>query len=328
MLTPAMTTDVIDRLGAAVASGSDVRKALVECMAVARTLDVAGKQTLLRGLERVLRTATPDRLGDVAILAGAIVEIGGEPRDFPAAVFDHLAAMLDAIPRDADDDYEPPGHFYLFERAAMACLARSPELRQSLPQRAALRGRLRRYAERYGFLGKMLAVLDEPLIVLHPSTERGFRFRMNGVADNFQLHLLLLDALAGTGSNRIEGIVPDAAAVAAATNGDGTKAPTVDSNWQLANWFALRAGGVIDTKDYSRSWIWNEGVPADIAPFDGVRVVLIGPSTIHRSWSSQRVFPAMPGRLVREGDLPAAEVERLLAAMLARSREGAGDAGA
>ena len=180
----------------------------------------------------------------------------------------------------------------------MACLSRSAELRRTLPQKAALTARLRRYSERYGFLGKMLAVLDdEPLVVLHPKTARGFRFVMGGIADNFQLHLLLLAALAGEGPDQIPGTVPPTEAVAASSDGvmEGTP-PAVQSRWQLANWFALRADAEIDVEDKDKSWIWNEGVPADIAPFEGSRVVLIGPSTIQRGWRAGRAFSGDGGK--------------------------------
>jgi|GEM_PF-2644380 len=321
-----MTTTAVEKIAAAISSGKDARRAIGECYAMAGKLDISGKRDVLAGLDRVLRSAGPERLADVAMLAGAIVEIGGNPHDFPGAVFDRLAGMLGEIPQDAGDELELPAHYYLFERAAMACLQRSPELRRTLPQRALLEGRIRRYSERYGFLGKMLSVLDdEPLLVLHPASDRGFRFRMSGIADNFQLHLLLLGALAGNGPGRIEGIVPAAAAVAAASDGETSSGLTAQSTWQLANWFALRPDRLIDlmtdTNDYLRSWIWNEGVPAEIARFDGQRVVLIGSSPIHRSWNVQRVFPAMHGRLVREADLPSAEARRLLDVMEARAKQ-------
>jgi hypothetical protein len=323
-----MTAEV-DKIAAAISSSAGVGAAIRECYARARTLDAAGKRDLLVELDGVLRSGPPQRLADVAVLAGAIVEVGGDPRDFPSAVFDQLAAMLGEIPADAGDELELPDHFYLFERAAMACLQRSPEMRRRLPQRGLLQARIRRYSERYGFLGKMLSVLDDaPVVVLHPSSERGYRFKLGGVADNFQLHTLLLAALAGKGPDRIEGIVPAAAAVAAAGDGPNVRDLTVESTWQLANWFALRPGrtlvGETGTDDYMRAWIWNEGVPADIEPFDGLRVVLIGPSTIHRSWNSGRVFPAMPGRLVGEADLSAAEVRALLGTIEDRAARGGG----
>jgi hypothetical protein len=80
----------------------------------------------------------------------------------------------------------------------------------------------------------------------------------------------------------------------------------------------LREGGEIDAQDYARSWIWNEGVPADIAAFEGTRVVLIGLSTIQRSWNAGRVFSAMTPKLESLGAMAQDEVRSLLAKMLER----------
>lgn len=65
----------------------------------------------------------------------------------------------------------------------------------------------------------------------------------------------------------------------------------------------------------------NEGVPADIAKFEGVRVVLIGPGTIQRGWNAQRVFPGMVGKLGGPAVLPSDEVRRMLSAMEKAAKE-------
>lgn len=49
-----------------------------------------------------------------------------------------------------------------------------------------------------GFVRQLLRVLDgEELVVLHPGLGRGYRVRISGVADNFQLDVLLAAALIG-----------------------------------------------------------------------------------------------------------------------------------
>ena len=310
---------MLEGLAAAIAEGRDPRPELGQAFDLARKLDRPGKAGVFAELDGLLREHPVEKMGSVALMAGAIVEIGGDPMDFPPAVFDRIGEMLATIePRpEGEDPFELPEAFYEFERAAMAALSRSVELRSTLPQKAHLRSLIRRYSERYGFLGKMLAVLDaEPLVVLHAPTGRGWRFRMGGIADNFQLHLLLMGALAGTGDDRIEGKPPSPLAVAASTDGDPGKGGSVHSSWQLANWFALRPGGVIDKDDYNRSWIWNEGVPADIVPFEGTRVVLIGPTTIQRGWNASRIFSGMRGTLVNEGRLDDASASALVGRIL------------
>jgi hypothetical protein len=50
----------------------------------------------------------------------------------------------------------------------------------------------------------------------------------------------------------------------------------------------------------------------EIEPFEGTRVVAIGPSTIQRSWNASRVFFAMRGWLTVDGRLTADEASALL----------------
>lgn len=236
----------------------------------------------------------------LALLCGAFIErAGADPHDFPGAVFDRLLALLGTVEGE-DDDRDLPSYEGL-ERAAMACLSRCQDLRVNLPQRSAILARITRYRERYSFLSKMLNVLhDEPFLVVHAASHRAFAFRVSGAADNFQLHILLLGALAGEGPDRIEGIVPSVAAVESATDMPAC-GESVVSNWQLANVSALAAGDDIASIDARKHWIWNEGFPAEIEVFEGQRVVLVAPSMIRRGFTSDRVFDAMHAQIVPAG---------------------------
>ena len=200
-----------------------------------------------------------------------------------------------------------------------------------------LLGKIRRYSETYGFLGKLLRVLDdEPLLVVHPSTRRVWRVRIGGIADNFQLHLLLLAtfatpalSLVGSSAHTLDGIVGDVPgrdAVAAGRDGDGDG--RVVSHWQLACWGALKADGSLSGQsdvDGTDDWIWNEGMPAEIKAFEGLRVVVIGPGAIERSWDGQRIFAAMHGTIEVErrfdDDEAAALIDRLIAAAVQQRSE-------
>jgi hypothetical protein len=294
----------IDALKQALERGAGVDDQLRSYYEAATVAEPAKRDALLTGLHALIAQSECERAGALAIIAGAIVERGGDPRVFPGAVFDHLLRELGTI-EGPDDERELPEGYYLLERAAMACLSRSIERRGALPQKSALRAAIQRYSERYGFLGKMLAVLDgEPLVVLHPSTGRGFRFRIGGIADNFELHRLLIEKLAGDGAEQVP----------------NPGSSSSNSNWQLANWTGLLPDGTIDAKNYNRDWIWNEGVPADIAVFEGTRIILVGASTIARSWNAGRVFGGMAAVLDLEGVIARDEVEALLARIVAARR--------
>ncbi|GGM45353.1 hypothetical protein ACFFX1_43235 [Dactylosporangium sucinum] len=45
--------------------------------------------------------------------------------------------------------------------------------------------------------------------------------------------------------------------------------------------------------DHGGKWIWNEGRPSDIPHLDGVRVVVLEPEPYQRSWNAGRAYPHM-----------------------------------
>lgn len=296
----------------ALKAGADPRP---EMSAALKALQPQGPDAMnaaLDELDGVIRALPPEPGGPLALLGGALIEGGAAPMRLPPAVFDRLLGFLEQIPKDDEGDFELPEAFFLYERAAMACLSRSAELRRTLPRKQRLLARCTRYSERYGFLGKMLLTLDdEPLVVVHGATRRAWRFRMSGIADNFQLHTLIRVALAGEGPDRIPGAAPSGDVAASAGTGSISGA-TASSDWQLACWTGLRADGGVGESEH---WIWNEGVPADIEALDGQRIVLVGTPSIHRSWNAPRVFSGMPGILEAKGQLSQAEADQLLQAI-------------
>lgn len=309
--------DQLGTLDAALARGEGLEEAVGELFQLAASSDLPTRNTLLQSLDDRIRIHPEERGVPLAMLAGALVELGAQPDLFPSTVFDRLLAQLITIEGDEDT---LPELYFSYEQAAMACLSRSAQLRRELPQKTRLITSIWRYQERYGFLGKMLHVLDaEPLVVVHPASGRGFRFQMSGIADNFQLHLLLLDRLAALGTDGIVGDVPSSEAVAAASDGEGNSTAMARSGWQLASFAGARCGAAFVDVAHNACWIWNEGVPADIPLFEGERVILLGESSIARSWNAQRVFPGMLGRLDFVGSIPALEVERLFVAMAGSS---------
>lgn len=261
----------------------------------------AERDAMLSALDAPIAAADVHAAGPIAILAGAIVERGGSPGAFPRSVFDHLLAQLRTIEGPGDERELPEG-YYLLERAAMACLSRSFELRESLPQKYALLLAIKRYGERYGFLGKMLHVLDgEPLVVIHPETARGFRVRISCISDNFELHNLLRAKL--TGDDMIPGPPFDPA--------------NAFSDWQLTTWRAYRPGPTYDIVARQLDWIWNEGMPAEIPEFEGIRTVLVFSKGIKRSWDVGKMFGGMDPTLTLESVVAEAEAKAILARIAA-----------
>jgi hypothetical protein len=202
-----------------------------------------------------------------------------------------------------------------FSRAAVAMLSRSIEARKASQSRTALRAALDELGGQYGHAGwlwVMMQVLDdEPILVLHPGEGKGFRVRISGLAHNFQLHTLLADALIGRFPGRwLRGARPTRAEIEAARDGAVREGgPSAHGVFNLWTWRGLKPNGTLrDAMSNSAYWVWNEGVPADIPPFEGTRVVLLGPPPYPRSWTAGRAFPVMAGDLRVEHILTRDEV--------------------
>jgi hypothetical protein len=184
------------------------------------------------------------------------------------------------------------------------------------------------------YLATALRVLDdERLIVLHPGERKGYEVRISALADNFQLHTLLADALIGdapgqlTGSDTLAALIsgarPDPAVVAAARDGPIPGGHvSAHGHFNLWNWPGLKPDGTLPAGQQASSafWIWNEGHPDDIMPFEGVRVVLLGQAPYLRHWSAGRSLPDMPGELNVERTLTPEEVSDWLARIAAAPR--------
>ncbi|HEX7163081.1 MAG TPA: hypothetical protein VF223_17840 [Trebonia sp.] len=177
-------------------------------------------------------------------------------------------------------------------------LSQRKDVRASLPERARLLAATQSVADHVGtahwLLGLLLVVDDEPLIVLHRQTGRGYRVTISGIGDNFQLHTLLAANLIGDESRGLlPGKRPTPAEVAAASDGDLTPPKGINGNFNLVDAYG--------------AWIWNEGRPADIPHLDGIRIVVLDPPPYQRSWNAGRAYPLMRPIVTVNEILPAAE---------------------
>jgi hypothetical protein len=149
----------------------------------------------------------------------------------------------------------------------------------------------------HSFLTKMLLVLDdEPLLVLDADQNKGYRATFSAIPDNFQLHTVLMGRLFGDPAEGwIEAVGFDMAAVRRAMSHIcDASAPTLTGAFNLWNWTGLQRDGTLpEARKASDHWIWNEGVPADIVPFEGLRVVILGPPPYDRSWRGGLIFDGM-----------------------------------
>jgi hypothetical protein len=197
-------------------------------------------------------------------------------------------------------------------RAAIALLSRlSSDRRRLAKQRPGLGSAVSVYADRHAFAGWLGVLLDVPddqrFLVIDLETRRGFLVEVGGVSDNFQLHILLANALVG--SKGLPG-VPPTAEVVSASDGSGPQKTEASYRglWDLIEWRAVRPDRTVEAKDHQH-WIWGEGRVTDIPEFEGVRVVLLSPTSYERIIAAQRQFSGLRAKVQLVNELTSQEVE-------------------
>ncbi|MCX4658254.1 hypothetical protein [Streptomyces uncialis] len=275
-------------------------------------------------LAALLAELPPGPRAVTAQLIGACVERGADPLVCAPALLAGLARTLEAaaefparwraagggelpqpdagephsgvVARVGEDVARGWWNLPLWETAALAVLNHRA-VRGLVPDRPGLLATAGRIADAADghlqcLIHALLVLDDEPLVVLHRDTRTGYRMRMTGIADNFQLHTLLAAELAGAG--HVPGEIPAPEAVAVCRDAPG-QVPTTGT-------FQLTApdGGAI----------WNEGTPSDIPVVDGVRLLVLDPPPYARGWPTGRFLAGMPGDLRLERVLDAAETGR------------------
>jgi hypothetical protein len=214
-----------------------------------------------------------------------------------------------------------------------AVMERSKEVRQTVRRDQQFCEDLWRFRDNGNdspaLVSKLLVVRDDtPLLAVHPRLRRGYWLRIAGISHNFQLHVLLADALIG---DPAEGLVPgprpDPEAVAMARDRPfDQNAPPVRASFHLQTWHAIRPDGSHDTNPMAHV-LWHEGTPADIPEVDGVPVVLLSEVTLPRTWRAPRDWTEMVGELEVVRRMTPEQVEDFLRMLAARPRTDETEAG-
>lgn len=184
-------------------------------------------------------------------------------------------------------------------RQFRAAMAGRDEVRDSA---AAIAGKVQSADWVYG----LSVVLDgEPLVALDHASRRGFHLTMSGVGDNFQLHTLLADRLAGHGQQGPFGLEPPKPAWVAAATDAPPLLPLTDP--------ILRRFRLFDGLGY---YVFPEGRPVDIAPLGGTRVVVLHAPLGRYGWSGGRTYQHMTPTLTLDRFMEPAEAASWLARVL------------
>ncbi len=284
-----------------------------------------------------LNSLDPEPAGVASRVVGAMIEAGHDPQPARTAMLGALQQTLPVCASLADEARaeigDPPEHLdedeieeWLAERGAaalndaaghrpaaavawqrlheiwpgaIALFSVDPAARAEAQDLVPIAERIEDVHEAAGWLRAMLTVLhDEPYVAIEPATRTGIVGRMSGVVENFQLTTLLMDEFP-----RDEPRVSKAAIAVARGEGPQQIDETVTGVWNLFTFAALQPGGELpEPSDLAHrdTWIWNEGMPADIPTVDGHRVILLGPAPYARSWQAQRMFLKLPARLTAD----------------------------
>ncbi len=177
--------------------------------------------------------------------------------------------------------------------------------RKALPHRARLTEAAEAAMEHMDdvtWLYGLLQVLDdEPVIVLHPESQRGFRLTIGGIGDNFQLHTLLAATLIGDPAKGLLAGTPIPPEwLASATDGEDLQPHGgLEGRFNLVDAFG--------------EWIWNEGRPADIPKLDEYRIIVLEKPPYERSWNLGRAYPLMQPSVTLDAQLTPEELSEWLA---------------
>ena len=212
----------------------------------------------------------------------------------------------------------PPSALFLGTNpATYRKLSRKPELLAKMDKLRWTSGGLK-------MLHSLVSVLyNEKVVIIHPEEKRGFVVKMSGVSDNHQFHAILMDLLCGLPDDqKLQGTRPSPAVVECMTNPDGPQmmGGQIQGLWDMCHWTVTRMPADAGF-EVSKSFVWGEGVPADISKFHGERVVILRRPLYTRSWNCVRVFGPLAAEVKLERVMPAEEVEKYLASFQAATQE-------
>ncbi|RKS08870.1 hypothetical protein DFP74_4593 [Nocardiopsis sp. Huas11] len=278
----------------------------------------------------------PGIIADLSVVAGAIVEMGTDPGPTGPEVLRRLRTMgkgaivflrawqrtgTDAPPDPeavtADTEARVATHLGTDAPSATMCwwtVRRHGLAAKTMLSESEVRSHVRRdpslHAELVAIANQLsdhLTEFDEvrallrmaeatSALVMDRRSQRAFRVLFDGIGDNFQLHTLLADALVGPHAQGLEGEAPDPRWAAAYRD-----SPPDPAAHTVRGWWNLVA--------HDGTWVWNEGVPAEIPTVDGEHVLVLDDLPYPRSWNAGRRHPHVRGWLEIESELTTDEAQ-------------------
>ncbi|NKY55598.1 hypothetical protein [Nocardia flavorosea] len=134
--------------------------------------------------------------------------------------------------------------------------------------------------------------LGQTWMVLCPMEGRAFWVEVDGIADNFTLHVLLADALGRFG-------IPTAAnppELFDYLRGRVDQCPRnhIIGSFTMYDFRAASCDVAEPMKVVNEYYVWGEGNPRDVPRFEGFRTLVVGPPWAKAILGSERTFRALP----------------------------------
>lgn len=170
------------------------------------------------------------------------------------------------------------------------------------------------YNNAFYWFSKLFEVLyNEKVLVIDLNSQKGFKGRISGIVDNFQLQILLmglpelnetillhkkdLDVVKGLDVQQLN--------------------KSISGKWNMYNWEYLKENHKDNSSAYpdSKYWIWGEGIPNDISKFNDYRVILLDKPSYSRSLPIQRTFKNLKAAIKVDEKLNKSQIEEQILAM-------------
>jgi hypothetical protein len=246
----------------------------------------------------------------------------GEPEDSEETMADTALRVDDRpIPRDlfragmADDRPGATSLYWLgqWTRPTVAALTRDRSSLQRALADQELAAAARALADAGAhWLDVLLGVeLGQTWLVLCPLEGRGFRVEVDGIADNFTLHVLLADALSPF-DIPTEDNPPELFDYLRGTADDCPRNHIIGS-FNLYDFRAAASNIAAPSEVDQEYWVWGEGNPRDVPQFEGVRTLVVGPPWGRRIIGSDRTFWSLPADVKVVDELTPEETQTILA---------------
>lgn len=144
-------------------------------------------------------------------------------------------------------------------------------------------------------LSDLFALADDAVIrVVCPITRTGYRVVVRGVADVWQFHVLLADAVTGDPrQGYMVGRRPHPRIVAECTDSQAkTEDDVFEARFQFFRPSALQAGGELPSGfGGSDHWVWGSEWVTELVPEAGERAVVLGEPVLRATWDVVRSVP-------------------------------------